>query len=244
MLVSWVLFPLLLGSSRSGAVCCSDRVVGRPAAGRDRLAAGLAVVVVASTSRLSPTPRPSSRCRSSSRSRSSASLCRLPWRGVDRSRRWAVAAAIGVFAVFAAPVVLSGEATFTGYIKLDDTATWLAITDRIMEHGRDLGGLPRSSYEATLAFNLARRLPDRGLLPLGVGHALIGQDSAWLFQPYMAFLAGDARARPSTRWSRRSCARRPLRALAASVVEPGRAPLRLLRCGAGSRRSRRHGPSA
>ena len=56
-------------------------------------------------------------------------------RGIDW---WAVAVGCAVFAVFAAPVVLSGDATFTGYIKLDDTATWLAITDRVMEHGRDL----------------------------------------------------------------------------------------------------------
>ena len=45
-----------------------------------------------------------------------------------------------VFAVYAAPIVLSGEATFAGYIKLDDT-TWLAITDQVMEHRRDISGL-------------------------------------------------------------------------------------------------------
>ena len=49
----------------------------------------------------------------------------------------------GVFAVYAAPIVLSGQATFAGYIKLDDTATWMALTDRIMEHGRSLSG-PRA----------------------------------------------------------------------------------------------------
>jgi hypothetical protein len=59
-------------------------------------------------------------------------------RGIDR---WAPAAAAGLFLVYGAPVLLTGDATFTGYIKLDDTATWLALTDRAMEHGRDLGGL-------------------------------------------------------------------------------------------------------
>src|ERR671923_88800 len=54
-------------------------------------------------------------------------------------------------AVFAAPVVLSGEATFAGYIKLDDTATFLALTDRAIEHGRGLEGLAPSSYEAAAA---------------------------------------------------------------------------------------------
>src|SRR5688500_7101384 len=42
---------------------------------------------------------------------------------------WAVTVAIAVFAVFAAPIVLSGDATFAGYIRLDDTATWMALTD-------------------------------------------------------------------------------------------------------------------
>jgi hypothetical protein len=102
---------------------------------------------------------------------------------------WAVAAAVGVFTVFAAPVVLSGAATFAGYIKLDDTATFLALTDRALEHGRSLEGLAPSSYEATLAFNLPF-YPLGSLLPLGYGAALVGQDTAWVFQPYLAFLAG------------------------------------------------------
>jgi hypothetical protein len=107
---------------------------------------------------------------------------------VRRIDPWAVAAALGVFAVFAAPVVLSGDATFAGYVKLDDTATFLALTDRAMEHGRSLEGLQPSSYEATLAFNLPF-YPLGSLLPLGIGASLTGQDAAWVFQPYLAFLA-------------------------------------------------------
>ena len=66
-------------------------------------------------------------------------MLRPPW--LDRPEPWALGAAAGVFAVFAAPIVLSGRATFAGYIKLDDTATYLAMTDRVMEHGRSLAGL-------------------------------------------------------------------------------------------------------
>jgi hypothetical protein len=72
---------------------------------------------------------------------------------VARHRRRAV------FAAFAAPVVLSGEATFAGYLKLDDTASWLALTDRVLEHGAGAARLPPSSYEAMLDFYL--QLPDR-----------------------------------------------------------------------------------
>lgn len=102
---------------------------------------------------------------------------------------WALGAAVAVFAVFAAPVVLSGEATFAGYIKLDDTATYFAMTDRVMEHGRDLSGLAPSTYEATLATTLAIGYPTGVLMPIGIGHQLLGYDLAWIFQPYIAFLA-------------------------------------------------------
>jgi hypothetical protein len=97
--------------------------------------------------------------------------------------------ALAVFMVFAAPVVLSGEATLAGFIKLDDTATWLTLTDRIMEHGRSLEGLAPSTYEATLAFNLGDGYPVGVFVPLGVGTVLLGTDPASLIQPYMALLA-------------------------------------------------------
>lgn len=101
-----------------------------------------------------------------------------------------LAAALATFAFFAAPVVLSGEATFAGYIRLDDTATWFALTDHVMEHGRDLGGLAPSSHEATVQINLDAGYPAGAFVPLGVGPVLTGTDVAWLFQPHLALLAG------------------------------------------------------
>lgn len=110
------------------------------------------------------------------------------WRRPDIDP-WELLAAVGVLAVFAAPIVLSGQATFAGYIKLDDTATWMAFTDRLMEHGRSASGLAPSTYEATIAVNLPQGYPVGAFLPLGVGRVLVGQDLAWLVQPYMATLA-------------------------------------------------------
>src|ERR687895_245140 len=74
---------------------------------------------------------------------------------------------------------LSGHATFAGYIRLDDTATWMALTDRVMEHGRSLDGLAPSTYEATLSFNLGDGYPIGTFLPLGNGSQLTGVDVAW-----------------------------------------------------------------
>lgn len=102
---------------------------------------------------------------------------------------WPILAAVGVFFVFGAPVILSGSATFTGYIKLDDTSTWLAFTDHVLAQGHAVGGLAPSSYEATIQINLEAGYPLGAFIPLGVGHELTGQDSAWLFQPYLAVMA-------------------------------------------------------
>lgn len=102
---------------------------------------------------------------------------------------WAFVAAACVFLVYGAPVIFSGDPTFTGYIKLDDTATWLALTDRAMEHGRDLGGLAPSTYEATLGSYMKAGYPLGSFLPWGVGQRFVGQDLAWLFTPYLAYVA-------------------------------------------------------
>jgi hypothetical protein len=96
---------------------------------------------------------------------------------------------VAVFCVYAAPIVASGEPTLAGYIKLDDTATWLTFTDRIMEHGRDLSGLEQSTYLRTLEVNIGEGYPVGAFVPFGVAVELIGAEAAELIQPYMAFLA-------------------------------------------------------
>src|SRR5204863_9832141 len=102
---------------------------------------------------------------------------------------WAVGLAVAVFAVFGAPILLSGHATFAGYITLDDTSTFLGLTDRVMDHGRDLSGLQPSTYQRVLELNLAHGYPVGALVPVGLGHELVRQDVAWLFQPTIDFAA-------------------------------------------------------
>jgi hypothetical protein len=135
---------------------------------------------------------------------------------VGRFDPWAGAVGFGAFAAFAAPIVLSGEATFAGYIKLDDTATWMALTDRVMDAGRSLDGLNPSTYEATLHFNLGDGYPVGALLPFGIAGALSGQDLAWTIQPYMALL-GALLALAQWQIASTLLESRPLRALVAFV---------------------------
>jgi hypothetical protein len=106
----------------------------------------------------------------------------------SRLSAWPLLAALGVYLVYLAPVLATGEPTFTGYVKLDDTATWMAMIDRVMGHGHDLSGLRPSTYETTLTFYLHGGEPVGSMIPWGVGHQLVGQDVAWIFQPYLAFL--------------------------------------------------------
>jgi len=106
-----------------------------------------------------------------------------------RLDRFAAGAAAGVYAVFAAPFVLSGRATFGGYIKLDDTATYFAMLDRAMTDGYNVAGLAPSTYQATLDTSLVYGYPLGSLLPLGVGRVLVHENLAWVWQPYLTFLA-------------------------------------------------------
>jgi hypothetical protein len=108
-----------------------------------------------------------------------------PWRG-RRVDRYALASAVGVFAVYAAPIVLSGSATFAGYITLDDTATWLALAEHAVDHGRSVSGLAPSTYQQVLTDYLGGGYPLGAFVVLGIGGKLTGQDVAWLFQPTIA----------------------------------------------------------
>jgi hypothetical protein len=186
LLICWVVFPLVLGVLCFGCGLGLERLAGIRLPDSLLLPVGLAVVTVlgglatltAATAELA-TPLVIAAAVA-------GVAVGRPWRQL-RVDGWALGCAAAVFLVFGAPVILSGEATFAGYIKLDDTATWLGITDRAMSHGLTASGLAPSSFEAVVSF--AHGYPVGSFVPLGVGHVLTGQDIAWLFQPCMAFSA-------------------------------------------------------
>ncbi len=189
MFFSWVIFPALLLATCVGVGLLTEALAGRRIPGALLAPLGIAsitIVGLATTASAATASWTTPLC---------ALLALAGFAVAFRQRRnlrpdpWALGLALAVFAVFAAPVVLSGEATFAGYIKLDDTATWFAITDRLMEHGRDIADLPPSSYEATLDFNVAGWYPVAPFIPFGVGARLSGGELAWVFQPYLALLA-------------------------------------------------------
>ena len=195
MVVAWLLFPLLLGVLCLGCGLLLEACTGRRIPGPLLPPAGFATLAVLAgilTARGEVAWLATPAAAIAAVAGLALAYGRYDWT-LARLRAsldgWAVAAVVGVFLVFAAPVVLSGHPTFTGYIKLDDTATWMAFVDQVMSHGRDLSGLEPSSYEATLRVNLPSGYPVGAFLPLGVGTQLTGTDVAWLVQPYMATMA-------------------------------------------------------
>jgi hypothetical protein len=187
LLIAWLVFPVVLGLLSLGCGLLVQRVAAIDLPSPLLLPLGFAVIslttlfmhLIATTELATPVVVGLA-----------IAGCALfiPWRA-RRIEAWSIAAGVGVFAVFAAPVVLSGRATFAGYIKLDDIATYLAMLDRAMEHGYDVSGLAPSTYEAILSSIYVQGYPLGSLLPLGTGSMLVGEDPAWVWQPYLAFLA-------------------------------------------------------
>jgi hypothetical protein len=189
LIAAWILFPALLCLIAAGCGLLVESIARVRLPGALVVPAGLAVVIVAGQFTTSTDATAEVTAPLVCGFAVAGILLSNRWRA-ERLDPWAVAAAIGVFAVFGAPVILSGDPTFAGFIRLDDTATWLTLTDRVMEHGHSLAGLNPSTYEATLAFNLGDGYPVGAFIPLGVGAKLTGVDPGWLIQPYMSVLAG------------------------------------------------------
>jgi hypothetical protein len=191
LLVPWLVFPVVCGLIWLGCGSLVARLAGLRAGIDLLLPLGYAVVVVvASFAVWIPRGAPLTVALVvGTASLGLATLIRRQRPSIGREGLCAFVAAFLVLLAYGAPILLSGQPTFAGYISLDDSATWFALTDRALEHGRDMEGLPPSSYEATLDANLSIGYPLGAFLPLGIAAALSGQDVAWVFQPFIASLA-------------------------------------------------------
>jgi hypothetical protein len=192
LIVPWIVFPLVLALLSTGAGLLAEEAAGRSLRPGLRLPVGLAVIVVAGLFTTAD---------------GATAQLTVPLVVALAAAGWALAvgrrprirpavapaaAALGTFAAYGAPVIATGSATFTGYVKLDDTATFLGFTDEIMSHGRDLAGPASSTYQIMLQLNIGEGYPVGTYIPLGVGEKLTGQDGLWLYQPCMAFYAAAA----------------------------------------------------
>jgi hypothetical protein len=187
LLVPWLLFPVVLGLVSLGSGLFVEWAAGARLPGALLLPAGLALVVVLGlfTTALTQTafltiPVVLGVAVAGCVLAVGRPLGRDPAAGV---------VAFATYLVYAAPVVLTGQATFTGYVKLDDTASFLGFTDQIMTHGRNLSTLLPSTFQQLQRLNIGEGYPVGTFVPLGIGSRLVGSDPAWTYQPLMAFFA-------------------------------------------------------
>ena len=103
---------------------------------------------------------------------------------------WIAAAAIGVFLVFGAPVLASGQLSLAGYLALPDTGHQLVLAQLFAERGPDYLPFGRGSspYEG-LAPYILTSYPVAPQTVLGVTAPLGVVDLAWLYQPLLSFAA-------------------------------------------------------
>jgi hypothetical protein len=104
-----------------------------------------------------------------------------------RPSPWLVAAVAGLYLLLAAPIVLSGEPTFAGYLALPDTNQQFALADLFAHRGPDWGGLPEGANSRLVAKYVTTSYPVAAQAALGVTAPLGALDIAWLYQPFLAF---------------------------------------------------------
>ena len=184
LILSWVLFPLVLALIGLGWGAIVERAAGARVDDALVLPLGLAAaLVLAGTLTAFAATAPAAVPVVAV-----GAVIGLPlaWAGRSRLGRWPLFAAFGVLLAYGAPVLLSGQATFAGFVRLDDTATWFNAIDHVMSNSRSVGGEPPSTYALTFSTNIGSTYPIGSFVLLGVARALTGIDVAWVFQPYLA----------------------------------------------------------
>jgi len=189
LLAAWVLFPLVLGALALGVGLLVDRIGGGSLPGALLVPVGFAGMLVA--------------CRLAVSSDATAELALpavlvlavlgfvLAWRRLVSLRpHWlGVAAVLGAAAVYAAPVFLSGDPTFAGYTLLPDTSHQLTLASFLPVHGSEWEQLTNSAYKLELEKYIATAYPLAPQATLGALAPLGFLEVAWLYQPFLTFVA-------------------------------------------------------
>jgi len=186
---AWLLFPLALLILACGCGLLLERAGGRRLPGALVVPAGLALILalanlITFTERLAGLTLPV------------IALVALAGLVLGRSRlrighldRWAIAVAVGVFAVYGAPALLSGDPTFSGSLQLPDTGNQLTLAERVSDAGPSYESLPPSSYQLTLRKYLSSQYPVAAQAALGALAPVGLLELAWLYQPFLSFMA-------------------------------------------------------
>lgn len=105
---------------------------------------------------------------------------------------WPGVAALAVYGLYAAPVLLSGNWTWSGYNFLNDTAVQFLLIDHLKSAGTDVGSLPGTTGGAVLATYLDTGYPLGTHAFAGTLSGLLGSGPEVIYQPYVSAMAAVA----------------------------------------------------
>src|ERR1035441_1171667 len=148
MVVAWLLFPLVLLAVCLGCGLAVEWVAGWRLPGALLPSIGLTLIIVVATLTTSrPTTAP---LTTGVVVVFALAGYAIAWRRLRtlRPEPWTLVVGLGVFAVCAAPVVASGNATFLGYFVDGDPAFHFALINQLLAHGRDLSNVPSLPYSS------------------------------------------------------------------------------------------------
>jgi hypothetical protein len=192
-LSAWLLFPLLLLGVCGGSGLLVRRISGGAVSGVLLLPVGFALVVSVCTLGTSITwLAPSAGAIVVVVAVVGVLLergnLRIAGRRVSGAFLYPAIAAFVAFAVIAAPVVLTGTPTWTGFGRIVDTAFQMAFAQHLAEVGRQVP-IGNSSFNETIQGLTGNGYPGGAQATLGAMAGVIRTDVTWCYQAYQAWAA-------------------------------------------------------
>jgi hypothetical protein len=126
-------------------------------------------------------------------------------------------AALAVYGLYMAPIVLSGQTSFAGYTLLGDTSVHFSMVDYISDHGARLVSQAPSSFSSVTSSEITIGYPLGLHYELASVRWLLGAEVSRIYQPFLATTIALA-VFPVTRLLRKVGATRGLSAIAALIV--------------------------
>jgi len=192
-LSAWLLFPLLLLGVCGGSGLLVRRLSGGALSGVLVLPVGFALAVSVCTLGTSITwLAPSAGALAVVVAAAGFLLERRSLRFAGRRVSGAVVypavASFVAFAAVAAPVVLTGTTSWTGFGRITDTAGQMAFAQHLAEAGRQVP-IGNSSFNDTILGLTGNGYPGGAQATLGAMAGVIRTDVAWCYQAYQAWAA-------------------------------------------------------
>jgi hypothetical protein len=106
--------------------------------------------------------------------------------GASLPDRFTVLAALGVYGLYMAPIVFSGQTTFAGYTLLGDTSVHFSLIDYISDHGARSVAQQPSSFSSVTEGQISIGYPLGLHYELASVRWLLGAEVSRIYQPFLA----------------------------------------------------------